>query len=406
MELVLVRPGSFVMGDERGGSGERPAHKVTVTKPFFIGKYLVTQRQWEAVMGNNPSWFQGAAKPVENITWDDCQVFLAKLGEKCGGGTEAFSLPTEAQWEYACRAGSTTKYSFGDDGSGLGEYAWFSGNSRNETHPVGEKKPNAWGLYDMHGNVWQWCADGYDAEYYKASPASNPAGPAGKDYAVIRGGGWESDAPYCRSAYRCGHAVGSDHANFIGFRVICRGKEPAKPAYEVRSPGIAVELLANGAIAGVVLGDGKLHRRVTGGTQLAGCTVQGAVRRAATGRRRHGVQPHSGLTEPFAAVRASGPVPADQGQRPLGGRGPQWSGRPMDDGDHNAPGLPRRHIADVLDRLVRSRAPGRPVARSVRSSAPSPRLPGPTRTPSRCPSGATTLHCRWRPWPSRPRTPR
>ena len=195
MELVLVRPGSFVMGDERGGAGERPAHKVTVTKPFFIGKYLVTQRQWEAVMGNNPSWFQGAAKPVENITWDDCQVFLAKLGEKCGGGTEAFSLPTEAQWEYACRAGSTAQYSFGDDGAGLGEYAWFSGNSRNETHPVGEKKPNAWGLYDMHGNVWQWCADGYDAEYYKASPASNPAGPAGKDYAVIRGGGWESERP-------------------------------------------------------------------------------------------------------------------------------------------------------------------------------------------------------------------
>ena len=225
------RPGPprfFRHGRRKRWAGERPAHKVTVTKPFFIGKYLVTQRQWEAVMGNNPSWFQGAAKPVENITWDDCQVFLAKLGEKCGGGTEAFSLPTEAQWEYACRAGSTAQYSFGDDGAGLGEYAWFSGNSRNETHPVGEKKPKAWGLYDMHGNVWQWCADGYDAEYYKASPASNPAGPAGKDYAVIRGGGWESGAPYCRSAYRCGHAVGSDDANFIGFRVMCRGEDAGK----------------------------------------------------------------------------------------------------------------------------------------------------------------------------------
>jgi formylglycine-generating enzyme required for sulfatase activity len=158
LELVLIPAGSFMMGDENGYNNEKLVHKVNITKPFYLGKYEVTQEQWEAVMGNNPCHFKGPKNPVEQVSWNDCQKFLEKLNEKVGGGR--FSLPTEAQWEYACRAGSTTKYCFGNDKSGLGEYAWYdesegdkTRSAGDQTHPVGRKKPNAWGLYDMHGNV-------------------------------------------------------------------------------------------------------------------------------------------------------------------------------------------------------------------------------------------------------------
>ena len=164
LDLVLIPAGEFLMGNDRGFG---PIHKVRITKPFYLGKYLVTQEQWQAVMGSNPSYFQnarntgfagsvpagGAKNPVERVSWDDCQEFIEKLNANVAGGKGRFALPTEAQWEYACRAGSTTKYCFGDDDSQLGEYAWYGGNSGKQTHPVGEKKPNAWGLYDMHGNA-------------------------------------------------------------------------------------------------------------------------------------------------------------------------------------------------------------------------------------------------------------
>jgi formylglycine-generating enzyme required for sulfatase activity len=154
LDLVLIQPGSFTMGDDGGdGSAEKPAHKVTISKPFYLGKYEVTQDQWEAVMGANPSYFKGPENPVEDVSWDDCQKFLKKLNERLPGTGGTVRLPTEAEWEYACRAGTTTKYSFGDTRSDLGEYAWYGGNSHNKNHPVGEKKPNAWGLYDIHGNV-------------------------------------------------------------------------------------------------------------------------------------------------------------------------------------------------------------------------------------------------------------
>ncbi len=169
LDLVLISAGSFTMGSTRADKyaigDERPSHRVQISKPFYLGKYLVTQQQWKAVMGNNPSQFQGLTNPVDNVSWNDCQKFLKTLNGKVGGGS--FSLPTEAQWEYACRAGSTTRYCFGDKESQLGDYAWYEDNNGNKTHPVGQKKPNAWGLYDMHGNVWEWCADWFDDEYLR-----------------------------------------------------------------------------------------------------------------------------------------------------------------------------------------------------------------------------------------------
>jgi formylglycine-generating enzyme required for sulfatase activity len=199
LEMILIPAGSFMMGDEQRDWG-KPMHKVNITKPFYLGKYEVTQEQWEAVMGSNPSRFKGAKNPVEQVSWDDCQAFLVKLNAQAGGQGGKIVLPTDAQWEYACRAGSTSRYGFGDQESSLSEYGWFDGNSGSKTHPVGEKKPNAWGLYDMHGNVWEWCQDWYGA--YWAEAVTDPRGPASGIFRVLRGGGWIFPAWGCRSAAR------------------------------------------------------------------------------------------------------------------------------------------------------------------------------------------------------------
>jgi formylglycine-generating enzyme required for sulfatase activity len=219
MEFVLIPAGVFVMGDEKGKDHERPPHNVTLTRSFYLGKCEVSQEQWRAVMGNNPSKFDGLKNPVENVSWEDCQTFLKKLNEKFGKGSVKFSLPTEAEWEYSCRAGSTTRWCFGDDPAMIGNYAWFAENSAGKTQPVGQKKPNVWGLYDMHGNVVEWCADNYDKDYYRGSPPVDPPGPASSDWRVVRGGSFNFSADGQRSAWR-GTGWPTDRFNDYGFRVL------------------------------------------------------------------------------------------------------------------------------------------------------------------------------------------
>jgi formylglycine-generating enzyme required for sulfatase activity/serine/threonine protein kinase len=273
MPLVLIPPGEFEMGsapEEIGAeieraknkesqgyldrvSSEGPRHRVKITKPFYMAAYQVTQGEYEKVMGINPSVFaekqmdaaafkpplsEGEAKnrqvdvkkvlgkdtsrhPVETVNWEEAMEFCRKLSampvERAARRT--CRLPTEAEWEYACRAGTTTRWFCGDDEAGLQEYAWFTKNAGGMTHPVGEKKPNTWGLYDMHGNVWQWCADWHSADYYQQSPPSDPTGPSAGSARVLRGGSRFNNASYCRSAHRSNYGpAGRNHNN--GFRVV------------------------------------------------------------------------------------------------------------------------------------------------------------------------------------------
>jgi formylglycine-generating enzyme required for sulfatase activity len=220
LEMVLIPAGEFRMGspnsDKDAGDDERPQHRVRITKPFYLGKYVVTQDQWEAVMHNNPSGFKAPKNPVDSVSWDDCQRFCETLNKKIGTAQGKFQLPTEAQWEYACRAGSTTIYCC-DDAS-LDKYAWHLANSHDRPNPVGQKKPNAWGLFDMHGNAGEWCQDFYSDKYYATSPTDDPAGPATGLNRVNRGGGWDRPSRYCRSAFRSYYGPGCRY-NFLGFRV-------------------------------------------------------------------------------------------------------------------------------------------------------------------------------------------
>ncbi|MCG3173235.1 MAG: Hercynine oxygenase [Myxococcota bacterium] len=213
LDLILIRPGTFVMGSEERGPNEKPVHKVTISRPFYMGKFEVTQRQWEAVMGNNPSKFKGADNPVDSVSWNDATEFCAKLAQKTG---KRVVLPTEAQWEYACRAETTTDFYTGDGNQALADAGWYEANSGGKTQPVGKKKPNAWGLHDMHGNVWEWCADRYGT--YGADESTDPKGPASGNSRVLRGGSWNNDAQFCRSAYRNGYAPDLRNYGF-GFRV-------------------------------------------------------------------------------------------------------------------------------------------------------------------------------------------
>ena len=227
MEFVLIPAGKFWMGsaddDRAADSDEKPRHEVTISQAFHLGKYPVTQAQWQAVMGTNPSEFEGPDRPVENVSWKDAQTFIAKLNALEGHGR--YRLPTEAEWEYACRAGSETAYSFGDDAGELGNYAWYSGNSGRKTHPVGQKQPNAWGLYDMHGNVEEWVQDWKGK--YSSGAAVDPQGPEAGERRVLRGGSWNYGAEGCRSAHRI--RFRSDYrADYYGFRLALTPDDKSK----------------------------------------------------------------------------------------------------------------------------------------------------------------------------------
>jgi formylglycine-generating enzyme required for sulfatase activity len=253
IRLKRLPAGSFLMGspddDKEAYGDEKPQHRVRISKSFYLGVYEVTQAQYEAVMGNNPSDFSpnGSGKdkvagqssgqhPVENVSWLDAVTFCNKLSEKEGrkpfyeiDGKDVrildwngpgYRLPTEAEWEYACRgnASTPTRYSFGDDAAELGEYGWFGGNSESRTHPVGEKKPNGFGLHDMHGNVWEWCWDWYGEGYYKQSSAADPTGSEPASARVYRGGGWYFLPRSCRSANRFRNAPVIRNS-YLGFRL-------------------------------------------------------------------------------------------------------------------------------------------------------------------------------------------
>jgi formylglycine-generating enzyme required for sulfatase activity len=204
MKMVLIPAGEFSMGSpptERGRwKDEGPVHKVGLDA-FYVSQTEVTQRQWEAVMGNNPSNFKGDPNlPVENVSWNDAQKFIARLNQK--EGTDTYRLPTEAEWEYACRAGSQERFCYGDSERKVTHYAWYRGNAGNKTNPVAQKNPNSWGFYDMHGNVWEWVTDRYNPSYYTNSPPKNPTGPANGKSRVVRGGAWNLRRRYLRCATR------------------------------------------------------------------------------------------------------------------------------------------------------------------------------------------------------------
>ena len=214
MEFVLIKPVPFQMGSTNGRDNEKPVHNVILTNSFYLGIHPVTQGQYCAITGTNPSHFSTVeAYPVERVSWHDAQSFIERLNEK----EHRYRLPSEAEWECACRAGTTTVYSFGDDARKLNDSAWTSENSGRKTHPVGRKQANPWGLYDMYGNVWEWVQDWYGA--YPDSTLTDPTGPETGSNRVIRGGSWGNTARYSRSAYRRGFRPDSRYSD-VGFRVV------------------------------------------------------------------------------------------------------------------------------------------------------------------------------------------
>jgi formylglycine-generating enzyme required for sulfatase activity len=225
IEMVYIPAGSFIMGSSNADD-EKPAHEVRLDG-FYIGKFVITQREWTAVMGDNPSEFVGEEHPVENVSWDDAQLFVGRLSENTG---KRYRLPTEAEWEYAARAGSTTNFHFGNDTSELSEYAWYGADSLGTTQPVGLKKPNAWGLYDMAGNVREWCQDWWDPGYYQRSDYENPINDeeyfyrnprTNEEYGVrvARSGSFRDAPSGSESAHRHGARPFASHY-ILGFRVV------------------------------------------------------------------------------------------------------------------------------------------------------------------------------------------
>jgi len=243
VEMVAIPGGWFQMGSDQQGEVDESPHKVYVS-PFRIDKYEVTQEEYQRVTGSDPSRWKGAQNPVEQIRWADAVHYCNARSRleglqpaydvttgQCDFAADGYRLPTEAEWEYAARAGTETRHCFGDSPSELELHAWFKGNSTRGPHPVGQKEPNPWGLYDMYGNVWEWCHDFYREDYYGQSPARDPRGPeTGKDR-VVRGGCWNSRPNMCRSSYRnyedpgyTDTCFGKDIHGFVGFRCVKSGE--------------------------------------------------------------------------------------------------------------------------------------------------------------------------------------
>jgi len=223
MMLVPIPAGEFRMGspdsDGHARGHEKAQHGVKITRPFYLGVLEVTQQQYEKLMGKHECLFPGAKSPVDNVNWTDAVTFCRRLSElpKEKALDHVYRLPTEAEWAYACRAGTSTIFSFGDSESQVGEYAWFKKNSGQTTHPVGQKKPNPWGLYDMHGNVWEWCQDWYGGQYSSDS-VTDPKGPRSGKRRVLRGGAYARRLSFIRSASRYSE-VPAVRSGYNGFRI-------------------------------------------------------------------------------------------------------------------------------------------------------------------------------------------
>ena len=215
IEFVTINPGCFQMGSDHGDYDEKPVHRVCITQSYELGKYEVTQAQWKKVMGHNPSRFKGDHNPVEQVSWNDVQDFIRKLNRQTGGN---YRLPTEAEWEYACRSGGQEQEYCGSDS--INGIAWYDGNSGNTAHPVGQKRANGLGLYDMSGNVWEWVQDWYESDYYdnNNSSTNNPTGSSSGSSRVSRGGSWRYNARYSRSTRRFDDSPDFS-LNVLGFRL-------------------------------------------------------------------------------------------------------------------------------------------------------------------------------------------
>ncbi len=249
-EMVLIRGGTFTMGDK--DEVDAPPHEVVVA-PFYMDKLLVTQAKYRELMNANPSRWKGDDNPVEQLRWSEAARFCNLRSEKeglhpcydpktwtCNFDADGYRLPSEAEWEFACRAGTTTTYFFGDSPTALGDYAWFDRNSGGHPRPVGRKQPNPWGLYDICGNVWEWCNDFYKVDYYGESPRDNPRGPKTGENKVVRGGAWRFGPESCKSGYRYNENPGSADVCFgydiYGFRCV-RNAPSLATRYRHRHPG-------------------------------------------------------------------------------------------------------------------------------------------------------------------------
>ena len=266
IRMVWCPPGRFEMGsppNESGRGGDERQHEVTLTRGYWLAKYECTQGEWERMMGSNPSEFQGSSRPVEEVSWNDVQEWMEKMKERhpLPEGWE-WSLPTEAQWEYACRAGTSGAYA-----GELEEMAWYRENSGSKPHEVGQKRANEWGLHDMNGNVFEWCADWYGD--YPGGSVTDPEGPVSGSYRVLRGGSWNLDDSYCRSALRYRDSP-AYQGNFLGFRVAVRVSAEKVAAEKAAAEKVAAERAA-AEKAAAMMGSIAGEEREIGGIRMVWC---------------------------------------------------------------------------------------------------------------------------------------